>query len=68
VPAGGAALVPRGTPHTYWNPSPEPARYVLVMTEQIAALIDDLHALETRDEASVSATFASHASAYLGWP
>jgi len=22
VPAGGAAIVPRGTPHTYWNPRP----------------------------------------------
>jgi mannose-6-phosphate isomerase-like protein (cupin superfamily) len=22
VPAGGAAIVPRGTPHTYWNPQP----------------------------------------------
>jgi len=23
--AGSAVLVPRGTPHTYWNPAPEPA-------------------------------------------
>jgi mannose-6-phosphate isomerase-like protein (cupin superfamily) len=68
VPAGGAVLVPAGTPHTFWNPLPEPARYVLAMTAQIAALIDDLHALESRDEATVAATFESHASAYLGWP
>ena len=32
APAGGAVLAPRGTAHTYWNPRPEPARYLLVMT------------------------------------
>jgi mannose-6-phosphate isomerase-like protein (cupin superfamily) len=30
--AGSAVSVPRGTPHTYWNPSPLPTRYLLVMT------------------------------------
>src|SRR6185436_3091016 len=30
--AGSAVLAPRGTAHTYWNPRPEPARYVLAMT------------------------------------
>ncbi len=44
VPAGGAVIVPRGTPHTYWNPSPDPTRYLLVMTPRIRALIDALHA------------------------
>jgi mannose-6-phosphate isomerase-like protein (cupin superfamily) len=29
---GCAAIVPRGIPHTYWNPSPSPARYLLFMT------------------------------------
>ena len=66
--AGGALLVPRGTPHTYWNPKPDPARYVLVMTPIIRALIDALHRLANRDEQSVAATFAEHRSAYLGWP
>jgi oxalate decarboxylase/phosphoglucose isomerase-like protein (cupin superfamily) len=68
VPAGGAVLVPRGTPHTYWNPSPEPARYVIAMSATIAALIEALHALETRDEETVDATFGSYASVFLGWP
>jgi mannose-6-phosphate isomerase-like protein (cupin superfamily) len=65
---GGALLVPRGTPHTYWNPSPDPARYVLVMTPTIRALIDALHRLANPDEQSVAATFAEYRSTYLGWP
>jgi mannose-6-phosphate isomerase-like protein (cupin superfamily) len=68
VPAGGAVLVPRATPHTYWNPRPEPTRYLIVMSDRIAALIDALHALSSRDEATVEETFSAHASAYLGWP
>ena len=68
VPAGGAVLVPRGTPHSYWNPLAGRTRYLLVMTPRIAALIDALHTLEARDEATLVATFAAHASEYLGWP
>jgi mannose-6-phosphate isomerase-like protein (cupin superfamily) len=68
VPAGGAALVPRGTPHTYWNPHPAPTRYVLVMTPRITSLIDALHALTARDQATLEATFREHTSEYLGWP
>ena len=68
VEAGGAILVPRGTPHTYWNPRPHPTRYLLVMTPRIAALIESLHALEPRNADTVAATFAGHASEYLGWP
>ncbi len=30
VLAGDSLLVPRGTPHSYWNPRAEPARYLLV--------------------------------------
>jgi mannose-6-phosphate isomerase-like protein (cupin superfamily) len=68
VPAGGAVLVPRGTPHTYWNPHPAPTRYVLVMTPRIRSLIDALHALTVRDQATLEATFREHTSEYLGWP
>ena len=68
IAAGGGVLVPRGTPHTYWNPRAEPLRYLLAMTARIAALIDALHTLEARDPDTVAATFAAHASEYLGWP
>ena len=65
VPAGGAVLVPRGTPHTFWNAQATPTRYLLVMTPQIKALIDALHAPGGTDD--VAATFAAHRSEFLGW-
>ncbi len=65
VPAGGAVLVPRGTVHTFWNPRAEPARYLLIMTPRIQALIDALHA---PGAGSPEAIFAEHRSELLGWP
>jgi uncharacterized cupin superfamily protein len=66
--AGGAVLVPRGVPHTYWNPTTEPTTYLLVMTRRIQALIAALHSLEQHDERTVATVFRKHASSYLGWP
>jgi hypothetical protein len=55
-----------GTAHTYWNPRREPARYLLVMTARIAALIDALHAPgETR---AMDEVFRAHDSTLIGWP
>jgi len=64
APAGGAAMAPHGTVHTYWNPRTEPARYVLFMTRRIADLIDALHA-GGGDPADI---FRAHDSTLLGWP
>ena len=66
APAGAAVIAPRGTVHTYWNPRPEPARYLLVMTERIAALIEALHAPGARDD--MAAVFRAHDSTLIGWP
>jgi mannose-6-phosphate isomerase-like protein (cupin superfamily) len=68
VPSGAAVIARRGTSHTYWNPLPGPARYVLVMTPRIHALIEALHAVTDRTEESVAAIFRAHRSEYLGWP
>lgn len=65
VEAGGAALAPRGTAHTFWNPRPEPARYVLAMTPRIKALIDALHEPGGRSPADL---FGDYESEFLGWP
>jgi mannose-6-phosphate isomerase-like protein (cupin superfamily) len=46
--AGSAVLVPRGTPHSYWNAAAGPTRYVIVMTPRIAALVDAVHRPESR--------------------
>jgi mannose-6-phosphate isomerase-like protein (cupin superfamily) len=68
VAPGGAALAPRGTPHTYWNPSPEPLRYLLVMTPRVQRLIDAIHSLTERDDDALATVFSAHRSEYLGWP
>jgi hypothetical protein len=65
VPAGGAAIALRGVAHTFWNPAPVPARYVLAMTPRIKSLIDSLHDGSGRSPEEV---FAAHDSELLGWP
>src|SRR5882672_11743790 len=40
--AGSGVFVPKGTPHTYWNPAPEAARYLLIMTSNICRLIQEI--------------------------
>ena len=48
VAAGGAVIGPRGMPHTFGNPDPEPARYLVVMSDRTSALLDVLHSGERR--------------------
>ncbi len=55
--AGAAVLVPRGTPHTYWNPDPAPLRYLLVMTPTIHQLIEAIHATTDRSPDAMRALF-----------
>jgi mannose-6-phosphate isomerase-like protein (cupin superfamily) len=43
VPAGSGIVGPRGVPHTFGNPSDEPAKYVLVMSAKTHAMLDELH-------------------------
>ncbi|HST16223.1 MAG TPA: cupin domain-containing protein [Gaiellaceae bacterium] len=47
--AGSAVLVPRGTPHSFWNAADGETRYVIVMTPRIAALVDAVHAPGSRE-------------------
>lgn len=62
VPAGGAILAPRGTPHAYGNAGTAPARYVLVLTPRLLALIEALHAPGAGDYAAI---FQAHRSELL---
>jgi mannose-6-phosphate isomerase-like protein (cupin superfamily) len=64
--AGSGVLVPRGTPHTYWNPSSEPARYLLFMTPNIYRLIQAIHATSDRTPALMKALFEKYDSELLG--
>lgn len=70
---GDAVLVPRGTPHTYWNAGAGRARYVLVMGPQTAALVEALHR-PGFERSQLAALFRAHQSELLGedegvpWP
>lgn len=64
--AGAAVFVPRGTPHTYWNPGPGLVRYLLVMTANVYSLIQDIHAMTERSPATMKAVFERHDSELLG--
>jgi mannose-6-phosphate isomerase-like protein (cupin superfamily) len=66
VPAGGGIVVPRGTVHTFWNPSPRPARYLIVMTATIHRLVEALH--NQKRHADMSTLFREHDSTLIGWP
>ncbi|SFT14047.1 cupin domain-containing protein [Paenibacillus sp. BC26] len=64
--AGGSAVIaPRGVKHTFWNPAPEPARYLIIMNKRIQSLIDAIHAMEQRDSESMRALFAQYKAELL---
>jgi mannose-6-phosphate isomerase-like protein (cupin superfamily) len=63
--AGAAVFVPRGTPHTYWNPGPGPLRYLLVMTPRIYELIQGIHAMKERTPSALKAIFREYDSELL---
>jgi mannose-6-phosphate isomerase-like protein (cupin superfamily) len=62
---GSAVLVPRGTPHTYWNPDPAPLRYLLIMPPAIHQLIQAIHATSDRSPEAMRALFQRHDSQLL---
>lgn len=65
APAGSAVLVPKGTPHTYWNPGPGRVRYLLVMTPNIHRLIQEIHAMPDRSAPKLRAVFEKYDSELL---
>lgn len=66
VPAGAAAIGPHGVPHTFWNPDPAPARYVLVMSSQTNAMLDVLHNSGSLSAAEMGEIFARYGCALIG--
>jgi mannose-6-phosphate isomerase-like protein (cupin superfamily) len=63
--AGSAILVPRGTPHTYYNAGPGRLRYLLIMTPNIFGLIQGIHALKERTPTALQQLFHKHDSELL---
>jgi oxalate decarboxylase/phosphoglucose isomerase-like protein (cupin superfamily) len=65
LPTGSGVLVPRGTPHTYWNPRSKRVRYLLVMTSRIYRLIQEIHATKERTPAIMQDLFEKFDSQLL---
>jgi mannose-6-phosphate isomerase-like protein (cupin superfamily) len=63
--AGSAVFVPKGTRHTYWNPTPTPTRYLLIMTTRIDRLIKEIHAMSDRTPEKMQALFRRYDSELL---
>jgi mannose-6-phosphate isomerase-like protein (cupin superfamily) len=60
APAGSAVLAPKGAPHAYGNANRgRPARYLLVMTPRIDALVKALHEPGAGDYAAIFRTYRS---------
>jgi mannose-6-phosphate isomerase-like protein (cupin superfamily) len=66
VSAGGAVIVPGGSAHTFWNPCPGPARYLLIMGADTFALVQAIHATDDRDPARMRQLYAAHGATLLG--
>ncbi|GMK40350.1 hypothetical protein PCCS19_34060 [Paenibacillus sp. CCS19] len=62
---GEAVIVPHGTPHTFWNPSSETTRYLIIMQGQIHPLIEAIHRAERRDRESMQELFRQYGSELL---
>jgi mannose-6-phosphate isomerase-like protein (cupin superfamily) len=65
VSAGGAVIVPGRTAHTFWNPRPDPARYLLIMGADTFALIQAIHATDDRSPARMRQLYAAHGATLL---
>jgi mannose-6-phosphate isomerase-like protein (cupin superfamily) len=63
--AGCGVLVPRGTPHTYWNPGEGTCRYLLIMTPKIYQLIQAIHAAPDRSRPRLTELFRKYDSELL---
>ena len=67
VPSGSMAFVPRGSTHAFRNPSPEPARMLVITTPEALDLIVRMPE-GAGDPEALRALFAAHDSAIDGPP
>jgi mannose-6-phosphate isomerase-like protein (cupin superfamily) len=63
--SGSSVYVPRNTPHTYWNPGPNPVRYLLITTPNIFRLIEDIHSASDRSAPALQSLFRKYDSELL---
>jgi mannose-6-phosphate isomerase-like protein (cupin superfamily) len=62
VGAGSGIVVPRATPHTFWNATDSRTRYLIVMAPETARLVEAIHSSPPTD---ARALFADHDSQLL---
>ncbi|MCR2823509.1 cupin domain-containing protein [Lederbergia panacisoli] len=60
-----AVIVPRGTPHTFWNPKQENARYLIIMNKQTQKLIDAIHSTSDRSPETMKKLFKQYEAELL---
>jgi uncharacterized cupin superfamily protein len=63
APPGTAVFGPRGIAHTYSNPDPRPARYLLIMQPRTWSLIQALHG--DQSERPADELFRAHGAELL---
>jgi mannose-6-phosphate isomerase-like protein (cupin superfamily) len=57
--AGAGVLLPHGIPHTFWNPGPGTARYLLIVGPKTEGLLQRLHGSHALDDTSPRAVYDS---------
>jgi uncharacterized RmlC-like cupin family protein len=65
ISAGGAVIVPGGAAHTFWNPCPDPARYLIIMGSRTYALIQAIHATDDRSPVRMRQLYAEYGATLL---
>jgi mannose-6-phosphate isomerase-like protein (cupin superfamily) len=65
--AGSMVWVPKGATHTYWNPDPKTARYLILMTPKTHALIEAIHATDDRSMEGMKALFQRYDAEFIGF-
>ncbi|MGH9919603.1 MAG: cupin domain-containing protein [Nitrososphaerales archaeon] len=60
--AGSTVLVPAGVPHTFGNAGPDPSRFLIILTPNLAELISRL---DRTDRAEHPALYRAHQSELL---
>jgi mannose-6-phosphate isomerase-like protein (cupin superfamily) len=56
---GSGVLLPRGTAHTFWNPGPDPTRYLLVVGPKTEGLLQVIHGPRSVNSAQLHAIYDS---------
>ena len=60
APKGAGVLLPHGTAHSFWNPRPDAARYLLIARPKTVALLEVLHDGTDRGSLSLRDLFSRY--------